>query len=674
MEDNISLKCPHAGCRKDPFSKKSNLDRHIKFMHKSNYPCPNQTCSDIFLTRQELLMHEKKKHKVKCEKCHPTAPAHFKTLQQLKKHIALVHDKKKRINVHFCHVCRTSFKSKTEYQFHKIKEHKSGGGPDDFILHNTAMNGDHSDYRKAINTDYAPECLFSDQYYPQIVKFLESQHATLKEFKFNFVLTVIYESPITKVDDDNEESIKSHESYRKIPVASSWSAVGLFESVEPVVNDTLHELLDKMTCHLQQGSGLVFRAIVHLDINISKLKSHPCESAQNISQACDSSPSTQITQSKFGHNYEYDLSLFYKKKFRDRTNTILDIKNSENWCFIFTIAAALYQDKFETLSEKEDANNYKQLIADNFKIDGIRFPTPFEDVRKFVKQNEHLKINLNIYTVQEDQLVLVLPNIAHENYGEKNINLLALFPKLDDGEPEKEMKLTDAHFVLINKIEDLFNVKDSKGKYKKPRVMCHLCLTKFTSYESEKFQKHKKFCTNVRAQFQDMPTRNYKLKFNKDDYDKQYMNEFVIFYDFECILRNTEKINTCEKCLSICKCPEETKSFTELQQNHVPVLFNYHVIDNTQKIIRTKTRYCPKGDAAEKMLKDLFRHEKKFVEQMTGDAKMIYLSPDQKRTILKKQNSRCRHCMKKCSFEKDDLVVDHSHYSGEIHGISHNLW
>ena len=71
---------------------------------------------------------------------------------------------------------------------------------------------------------------------------------------------------------------------------------------------------------------------------------------------------------------------------------------------------------------------------------------------------------------------------------------------------------------------------------------------------------------------------------------------------------------------------------------------------------------------------NLFKHEKKFVEEMTGIAPLIELTKCQKIEILKKQNNRCRHCRKKCSFEKDDLVVDHSHYNGEIHGISHNLW
>ena len=81
----------------------------------------------------------------KCQKCHSTSPAHFRTLLQLKRQIELVHDKKRRHNVHFCVGCNKSFRSKTEYQLHNVENHSRGAG--NFILHNTAMQGKHSDYR-----------------------------------------------------------------------------------------------------------------------------------------------------------------------------------------------------------------------------------------------------------------------------------------------------------------------------------------------------------------------------------------------------------------------------------------------------------------------------------------------------------------------------------------------
>lgn len=146
MEDKKSFKCPFFDeCKRPPFSSRSNLNRHIANLHKSEYRCSYENCDEIFKTRREQILHEKKKHKVKCQLCHPTSPAHFKTLLQLKRHIELVHRKKKRHNVYFCVVCKKSFKSKTEYQLHNVENHSRGAG--NFVLHNTAMQGKHSDYR-----------------------------------------------------------------------------------------------------------------------------------------------------------------------------------------------------------------------------------------------------------------------------------------------------------------------------------------------------------------------------------------------------------------------------------------------------------------------------------------------------------------------------------------------
>ncbi len=146
MADKKSFKCPFFDeCKRPGFSSISNLNRHVANMHKTEYHCSYDNCDEIFKTRKEQLIHEKKKHKVKCQLCHSTSPAHFKTLLQLKRHIELVHRKKKKHNVYFCVVCKKSFKSKTEYQLHNVEKHSRGAG--NFILHNTAMHGRHSDYR-----------------------------------------------------------------------------------------------------------------------------------------------------------------------------------------------------------------------------------------------------------------------------------------------------------------------------------------------------------------------------------------------------------------------------------------------------------------------------------------------------------------------------------------------
>ena len=201
----VEIKCPYPGCRDQPFSRRSNLRRHLNVMHRSKYKCNYPNCSKVFKTNKELLMHQKLKHRLRCQLCPEVMLTTFKNQTQLSRHIRLVHERQVRHNVHFCNSCQVSFKSKTDYQLHNVKNHQRGGGFG-FELHNTAMDGDHEDYRKEINSDHAPEVLFSDEYYPQIIQFLEDQHAKLSHYKYNFVLTVIYESPI-----DHEDN----ESYRK---------------------------------------------------------------------------------------------------------------------------------------------------------------------------------------------------------------------------------------------------------------------------------------------------------------------------------------------------------------------------------------------------------------------------------------------------------------------------
>ena len=98
--------------------------------------------------------------------------------------------------------------------------------------------------------------------------------------------------------------------------------MGLLQQIPDLVNNTLHQLLDVLNVHLQQGSGLVYRAILSLDINISKkITGATAQDAVNL-------------MNNFGHNTEFDLTHLYKRKFKNRKNIILDIKNNNDKCFV----------------------------------------------------------------------------------------------------------------------------------------------------------------------------------------------------------------------------------------------------------------------------------------------------------------------------------------------------
>ena len=108
-----------------------------------------------------------------------------------------------------------------------------------------------------------------------------------------------------------------------MPVASSWTEIKAFDAVEHAVNDTLQHLLDRMDNELQKGSGFVYRAILHLDINVSdKSLDSESDAAKETSRACDTPLTAQISQSKFGHNDEFDISPFFR---------VLKDKKTSSW-------------------------------------------------------------------------------------------------------------------------------------------------------------------------------------------------------------------------------------------------------------------------------------------------------------------------------------------------------
>ena len=162
------------------------------------------------------------------------------------------------------------------------------------------------------------------------------------------------------------------------------------------------------------------------------------------------------------------------------------------------LAAFLYQDNFETIEEQENSENYEELIENNFDLSDISFPIPFEQIQKFLEKNQHLNLNINIYTIRNEEIQIVYSNItSKENPGSKNVNLLALFPQSECS----DNVLQNAHFVLINRLDALFSAKDDSNKLRYHR-MCRMCHMKFSKRDSEKFKNHNQFCTNVHNQIQ----------------------------------------------------------------------------------------------------------------------------------------------------------------------------
>ena len=215
----------------------------------------------------------------------------------------------------------------------------------------------------------------------------------------------------------------------------------------------------------------------------------------------------------FGHNFEIDISKIYPIK--RKNHMILDIKRTNEKCFLFCVAAGLKHRDFKERPDKENPKNYEQFIDQEFDISGIEFPIKISQIQQFVNQNSHHRLSINIYTVLDGQVKTVKSNITHEKSENANIiDLLAVFPHSTEN---ASSRLQDGHFMLIsNPCKFFFAKKQNSNIYRlRQRIVCPKCKMQFSSLSSAKYKNHKHFCSNQYAQVQDMPSEDYRLSFGK---------------------------------------------------------------------------------------------------------------------------------------------------------------
>ena len=438
-----------------------------------------------------------------------------------------------------------------------------------------------------------------------------------------------------------------------VPVVSGWHDVNWGTSNKSLVitiDTAINDLLDNCYNYFTNGSGMIFKSMVSLDINISGVKAKD----------------TAFKDHTFGHRNlidKYEITRIVRKG-------VIDVQELSDRCFIFSLAAALKHTDYDSLECKENPENYIDFIKENFIMKGIKFPIKHKDIQKFVDMNPHLNVSIDVYTLVDNDIDKILSNIEYKDELEEfpplktKVNLLALFPKTSDG------SLKPAHFVCISDISRLLGYRDSSGR-KQYRHVCNKCKMQFHSDTSEKYLRHKEFCTNHFNQLQDMPQVEDRIEFSQ--FSSQYLEEIVIFYDLESMLISAEIEKThCNNCLGICKCYDETKkSFTVKKQNHHPNVYSYCVVDKNGKILEQESQVCEENKAHVKLLRRLLDIQEKYVNMAKGKFKKTpIITPAQREKMMKDQDSKCNHCFKYFTVH-DPPVLDHCHYDNEINALLH---
>ena len=442
-----------------------------------------------------------------------------------------------------------------------------------------------------------------------------------------------------------------------------------------------HQISTYFTVHLTNGSGLSFRSMVSLDINLSgtlnssivtaeentsvetspnesnmdaveqnksETESNAYEESEPEDETDEANADKKLKNATYGHSFEIDISSIFPRK-RRLKHVILDVKKTNEKCFLYCVAAGLEHHKFQGLDEKENPNNYVNFINEKFNIEGIEFPIKMDQIQQFVKQNSHLNISINIYTILAGQVKSVMTNITcSQKESPIFIDLLAVFPHSTENE---SCAIQNGHFILISDPCKFFTERQKSLKKRiRQRIVCPNCKIQFVSKESDKFKNHRHFCSNKHAQIQDLPGEDEKLEFGGRLLNAQYLENICIFYDFECVLKSADNEN-CGDCISICKCEaDSTKKITIPKQIHEPIIYSYVILDKNGSILEQCTEYCPRGDAGTKFLSVLLSNQERYLSYGRGPKKykkVPHVSFKERRKIFKKQNGICLHCHEK---------------------------
>ena len=468
---------------------------------------------------------------------------------------------------------------------------------------NRALKGHAKSYERELQDNLNPLNHFTKTR-PLTESHLEDLLKTTKGFKFIETLEVTFEK-----DTINSKTGKRVSIYKTAFLNGKVKTITKVDDIEPELNISRQEILNTIDKWVSEGSGWVIDRIDSHYINVTLYK--PLNGSRYIELP------TELRNSKKG---------------------LINMKNEDEECFRWCHIRHLNPHiKYPERIKKEDKKMINEL-----NYDGIDFPISQKHYNKVEKQNS---IGINVFGYEGGQPFPI--HISKETF-EDQMNLLLI--------TKDEKK----HFVLI---KDFNAFMYNQSKHKERKHFCMYCLQCFWS--ERVLVKHVNNCLTVNgAQAINMPKQGEnKLKFN--NFHKQLPVPFVIYADFEAIMK---KVQGCKQSEEMKK-DKDTRSYMEAYQTHEDCGYGYKVV-------------CCYDDKYSKYI-HIYRGENavyKFMEQMLEEVKYC-------KTVIKKhfdkplvmtevdeQNFKtmdgCHICGKKYT-DKDVHARDHCHITGKFRGSAH---
>ena len=504
----------------------------------------------------------------------------YKQKHNLCKHIRVAH------KLYPCSVCLDTFDSDNNMRLHRIEAHNKCVNCNRVVLNNCARHIElcdkkiYKEFTFEDGCDIKTSLLTTLQFCPLPVKWILCRQVRFAKYNTNEAGDVV-------------ESGKSN------PIFTCKMTLSLDKNnLASQIDDNINKILESMDAYQREGSGWQY---VCTDFWLLKVYRYR-----------PTHPKSYIPTPK---------ELMPKR-------AILNIKNTDNKCFLWSILAALHPVHWRDAAYRvEKYVKYEREL----NMSGIDFPVGLKDIQKFEALNN---ISINVYTYRNKK---IYPLSITESERGFHVNLLIL------------TKSNKHHYCLIRDFDRLCSNSNRRATKK---YFCPFCIR--PQYNQFKLNLHLELCRKHQ------PTR-ISLAHHKTlgftNYRFNLKVPYVIYGDFECFITREAK--------------------------HVPCGYCLVVVNEESAILRTITY------SGEDVMKHFFRTLFQLEVDIKNlrDAGNLYtheiIMTDE--DVVRYQNAEVCHICKKPfdDGEEDDdddehpspkrRVRDHDHKTGAFRGAAHSV-
>ena len=380
------------------------------------------------------------------------------------------------------------------------------------------------------------------------------------------------------------------------------------------VRDDIFNTLSEFS---ESGSGWALSEIISLEVNINKYE---------VGNGVSSSSYIKLPEK------------ILKKQ------ACINVKNDDEACFAWSIVSALYP----AANHSDRTSSYPDY-AKVLNLKGIEFPMTLPQISKFEKNNV---ISVNVFGLEMDSKsnFSVVPIRVTKQKLEKHVNLLIIqdkyFPTVNDFEPmsdnEYEQVEIKYHYCYIKNLSRLLSLQLSKKDHKK--FFCDRCLNYFNS--QDKLNDHAVECEKL---------NDCKIEFSRERYItfKNFVYKekipFIIYADFESLLEPFNDDNHCK---------------SSRYQKHIAYSAGYYFKCN----YNNDWSYYKSARGLDCM--SWFEEELHNIAKFVS-SKLKHVEPMNTEVSLRDASKTCHICEQEFG-EKDKIVRDHCHLTGNFRGFAHN--